>query len=191
MKEIWKPVKGYEGLYEVSNLGRVKSLERIVYRKSGKPHSRELEKILGVTNNHYQGVTLHNGSGKSCAVHRLVAEHFIPNPDDKPHVNHINGVKHDNRAVNLEWCTPSENERHSFDALGKQGVWAGKFGKDNFKSKPVIQLTLEGVFVAEYEGLRDAERKTGIGSDSISRVCNGKRNKAGGFKWKYKPVTEG
>jgi len=114
MSEIWKPVVGYEGFYEVSDIGCVRSVDRDVDIKG------ILASLMGVTLKQHQtppGYTVvklcRNGSGNSFRVHRLVAAAFIPNPKNKSEVNHINGVKHDNRIENLEWATPKENSRHA------------------------------------------------------------------------------
>lgn len=103
MSEMWKPIEGYEGIYEVSASGRVRNV-----KKAGRM-------MTGSTVTHgYKAVTLHkNGCGKMMLVHRIVAEHFIPNPENKPQVNHINGNKADNRVENLEWATAQENLTHA------------------------------------------------------------------------------
>lgn len=117
--EIWKDIIGYEGLYQISNLGRVKSLSK-EYTKSGSL-SKKKEKILNPhlnkkTNyNHY--LLCNNGTKLTHLLHRLVAIHFIENNENKPQVNHINGIRNDNRIENLEWCTVSENQQHKFSIL--------------------------------------------------------------------------
>lgn len=116
MKEIWKPIKEYEDSYAISNLGNVKSLERKVNSRWGKFRTIK-EKILkpAITRDGYYYVDLksHQKSNKQ-RINRLVAQAFIPNPENKPQVNHINGIKTDNRVENLEWTTQSENQKHAF-----------------------------------------------------------------------------
>lgn len=111
MNEIWKDIQGYEGLYQVSNLGRVRSLAKMAGKSPRKETTKHSfpDKVGYIKTNLYK-----MGEHKQVYVHRLVAEAFIPNPENKPSVNHINGVKSDNKVCNLEWVTVSENTKHAF-----------------------------------------------------------------------------
>ena len=114
--ECWKPIKDYEGIYEVSNYGRVKSLERVIYNSGTKNglytiHEKIIKQRINKKRHGYCELSLHkNGKEKRFKVHRLVAEAFIPNPNNLPEVNHIDGNKENNHASNLEWCTSKENK---------------------------------------------------------------------------------
>lgn len=135
MKEFWRHIKDYEGLYEVSNLGRVKSLKRRVDIKSRKGKVFNIainEKILkpGFNRHYYQVHLCKEGKYPLYEIARLVADAFIPNPDNKPQVNHINGDKLDNRVENLEWCTCSENRYHAY----RMGLQSAK-GENNGQAK--------------------------------------------------------
>lgn len=131
MKELWKDIEGYEGYYQISNLGRVKSLERDVYRKRDgafcrhKPES--IKAPVTSTDGYYQVKLCVDGENKCIGIHILVARAFIPNPKNLPEVNHIDTNRKNNCVDNLEWCTHQENVAHSRDL----GHYAGRFGKDN------------------------------------------------------------
>lgn len=115
-KEIWKPVKGYEGIYEVSNMGRLRSLDRRVNSSVGGRFAKGQLITPEVVRHGYLRFSLSKNWKKyRPQAHRLVAEHFVPNPENKPEINHKNGIKDDNRASNLEWVTSSENTRHAIE----------------------------------------------------------------------------
>ena len=118
-------------------------------------------------------------------VHRLIAETFIPNPENKPEVNHKNGIKTDNRVSNLEWCSRSENMKHSYKVLGHKGAFFNKRGIKCPFSKIVLQIK-DGKVIAEFYGTHEASEKTKICQCSICKCCCGKQKSAGGFQWTYK-----
>ena len=175
MQEIFKDIENAEGLYQVSNLGNVRS-----YNNKNKEC-----RLLSPNKQQkgYETVTLKGNINKMCSIHRLVAKAFIPNPQNKKEVNHINGIKNDNRLENLEWATSSENRVHAY----KTGLQKGhqKRGKDSPLSMPVIQLTLDGKFVAKYAAGKEAARQIRGHAGSINRCCNGKNKSSSGFKWEF------
>lgn len=184
MNEIWKDVEGYEGLYQVSNMGRIKGLPRIIC--DGKNIK---ERIFSIKNSKgdYLRFNLINGRlRKTIYVHRIVAEHFLDRMDGKDCINHINGIKSDNRVDNLEWCSYSENNKHSFDKLGRKPSFLGKFGVNHSCSKSINQYDLYGNFISTYNSIQEAQKITGVLNQHISKVCKGKLKQTGGFIWKYK-----
>ena len=139
--EIWCEIKDFEGLYQVSNLGRVLSLDKEIINKNGKSKIQRAIILKQTTDRGYKAINLSiNYKKLRTGVHRLVALAFIPNIENKPCVNHINGIKHDNRVENLEWVTYSENERHSFDVLKKRVNIGEKSPSSKLTEKDVLAI---------------------------------------------------
>ena len=170
--EQWKPIEGYEGLYEISNLGNVRALEKSwVTGKGTVRHQKEkILKLAKDTNGYLQLNLYKDGKYKYFRVHRLVALHFLPNPNNYNEVNHKDEVKTNNIVSNLEWCSRQYNAEYSL-------------------SKPILQINKEAnEVIREWPSIIQVERELGINQSSISRCCKGKKyyKSAGGFKWKYK-----
>lgn len=182
MKEIWKDVEGYEGLYQVSDLGRIKSLGNNKLRK---------ERILKQQKNtkKYYKVTLSkNATNKQMLISRLVAMAFIPNPENKRTVNHKKGIITDNRASQLEWMTYSENHIHAFRVLGRK--WNSiVIEKINESKIRVVKTDQYGHILKIYPSTQSV-KKDGYDQGYISKACNSimsvkNPNKAYGFYWKF------
>lgn len=180
MNEVWKDIAGYEGIYQVSNLGRVRSLDR--YIEQPNPHDGHMQLVLRagrilktqISNSGYEYVMIPKGGRKynSIFVHRLVAAAFIPNENNLPIVNHKDENKLNNHADNLEWCTVIYNSHYGIHS----------------KIKAVVQMDMNGNYIAEYNSTGEAGRQLNIDPHSIAIVCRGHNNRriAGGFRWKYK-----
>lgn len=177
--EEWKDIVGYEGLYQVSDKGNVRSLN---YNKTNKV--KELKLVNSKDN--YFVVCLHkNGHQKEGKVHRLVAEAFIPNPDNKPQIDHINGNKSDNRVENLRWCTAKENSDNPITKVKMKGIQNGRQINRKDMSKVVYQYNLEGELINKYPSASEAARQIGCHFDTITKACRGVRNKALNNFWSY------
>ena len=167
--ETWKDVPGYEGLYQVSNLGRVRSNER--NGNMNKCNNRILILKPSKFSGGYLGVGLHkDGNSNSRLVHRIVAEVFVPNPKKFQQVNHKDGDKENNIAENLEWVSPSYNSWHRNHILGVK-PW---------NTTPIMCIETG----EKFESFNDAHKKTGVNQISLQRFFKGKYKTAGGATWK-------
>lgn len=171
MIEEWRDIEGYEGKYQVSSLGRVKSLN---YNNTME------EKILkqGKCDGYLKVVLCKNNKIKRFFVHRLVACAFIDNKDNKPQIDHINAIKDDNRAGNLRWVTNKENSNNPI-SISKH------YGANNYKARKVLQFTKEGLFIREWGCTMDIKRDLGFSQSNISSCCLGKLKTSHGFIWQY------
>ena len=166
--ENWRDIEGYEGFYQVSSLGRVKSLGRWVSAK-GDSVKFIKERILKPRKNPkgYLQVVLYNGEKvKSYYIHRLVGKSFLPNSNNLTDVNHIDENKTNNRVDNLEWCDRTYNIRYS-------------------QTKPVNQFTLDGKFIRRWDCMKDIKYSLGFSDGYICDCCKGKHKSAYGFIWRY------
>ena len=183
MKEEWRDVPGYEGLYKVSNSGHIKSLARWQIGKNGKKRRFQNWHIKkqSITSNGYKVVSLSKkGKSRYWHVHRLVAITFIPNPDNLPVINHKDECKTNNRVENLEWCTSKYNMNY-----GKMSC------RKDVGRKAVEQYDMDGRFMASYDSITDAANAVGTSRDNIGSCIRGRNGKwprrtAVGFIWKLR-----
>lgn len=184
VNEIWRPVVGHESTHEVSNMGRVRSIDHVDHR--GRPWPGKILKPFkcGSRPHQYLKVTIDK---KNTAIHRIVCFAFLEKPEGKEHVNHKNGDKLDNRLDNLEWCTPQENRLHAFRVLGikSSGGHKGKTGSKHHASKEVIAISSCGHAVLVFGSTAEAARHFGIPSGTIPRVCSGKYRHSRGWSFGY------
>lgn len=189
--ERWAPIQGYGGSYEVSDQGNVRSLKyrnRAEVRKIKQHKDRKGYLLVSLCK---------EGKMLTKKVHRLVATAFIPNNEDRPQVNHINGDKADNRATNLEWCTDSENLRHAYRCGLKRASaeWGTVLGKKHgaesrakWRKKQMKSIiatnTITGATI-KFESAAEAEKILGIDHSSIAKVCRGRQEAAKGYIFRY------
>ncbi|WP_194750362.1 NUMOD4 domain-containing protein [Staphylococcus chromogenes] len=177
-KVIWRTIPGYEGIYEVNNYGAVKSIPRVIMRRDGKPYTIKKEKVLKyqIDEDGYHRYELnYAGHVFKTFSHRLVALAFIPNPLNKPFVNHINGIKNDNRIENLEWCTDLENKEHA----KKNGLVPFQYGVKN----PVNKLSEEEV--KEIWKLKQKGMQPSAISKQLAIPHSNVRNIYYGYSWTW------
>lgn len=194
MEEIWKDIKEYEGFYQVSNKGNVRSVTRIVRKWDGKKIHKGRILKGSMSNGGYVTVILSKRNHKKgFHVHQLVARHFLEMRDGVESIDHINGNPSDNRVDNLRWATQKENMNNPITLERVRKSCIGKTFSKNaiegfFKAicKPVAMIDkLSGRIIKKFKSASDAYRATGINSQNICMVCRGKRYTAGGYKWKF------
>ena len=175
MIEQWKDIEGYEGRYQVSNLGRVKSLPILKRNGNGYYWTKEKIRRLKINEDGYQAITLvENSKFKTYTIHRLVATAFIENPNNYSEVNHIDEIKTNNRVDNLEWCTHAYNlEYGSRKEITRQKTM-----------KPVLQFDRENNFIKKWISMTEAANQLNIAQGCISNCCHHKRKTAGNYIWK-------
>ena len=207
MEEIWVDIEGYEDFYQVSNQGRIRSVEREIYKSNNtkqisKSYILKFEKGKGYNYVHL----FKNGLRKRIAVHRLVAEAFIPNPENKPEVDHINTIRDDNRVENLRWVTRKENmenpltkeklkseETKKKRSESQKGKSKGKPKTQETKDKigkansiKVVQLDKDtNELIKIWNSAKEAEREGGFANNNINKCCRGKYKTHKGYKWMY------
>lgn len=176
--EQWKDIKDYEGLYQVSNMGRIRSLDRLVKGGYGcqKLIKGKIIKPYEAPSGYYKLSLYSHRKREMVYVHKTVAENWLPNPDNLPCINHKDENKKNNSVDNLEWCSYSYNNTYN----GKQKITAEK------TSKAVYQYSLSGELIKEWKSTMDIQRSTGYLNGNIGKACRGKYKQAYGFKWSYK-----
>lgn len=179
IQEIWKPVVNFEGLYEVSSYGNIRTLARKI-TDAKKTYIRKAQNLKATKGSRgYYRIKLYNGNGfKDTSIHKEVALAFIPNPENKPYINHINGVKTDNRVENLEWCTHSENVKHAYaGGLKKQSSYCGE---GNSSAKLIVEqvIAIREEYKQGNTSYNELARKYGVKPNTIGYIITKKT-------WKY------
>ena len=172
--EEWVDIIGFEGCYKINRLGEVLSCAMV--RSNGNGSYLQKQIVLRPYGKQYLRVALNrDGKRHETSIHSLLAIHFIPNPHNKPIINHKNGIKKDNSLENIEWATCAENNQHAHDTGLKIGA----------NRKMVVQIDLSGNTVMAHKSILGASKTTGIGRRNIKRNIRGERPTAGGFVWKF------
>ena len=203
-KEIWKDIEGYEGLYQISNFGNVKSLDNTVIYSNRRirKHKSKLLKF-GICRGYCIVNLYKNKRSSSSKVHRLVAQAFIPNPENKPTVNHKDGNKQNNCVDNLEWATIKENNNHAYTIglmenakrvrANNMAVISKKYLTTRIQKriKKICQYDMKGNFLQEYDSVIQACKINKFNSpQNIRSCCQDKTQSAYGYKWSYKEKYE-
>lgn len=189
--EEWKDIEGFEGLYQISNYGRVKSLSRLTKFYSKERYIPEIIRKNGIDKNGYQILPLNrNGKKYTKKIHRLVAQAFIPNPENKPCVNHKDTNVKNNNMDNLEWCTVLENIQYCCE-LGKHyNPTVGRFRGDNPLSKKVIQKDKNGNIINVWACAEDVANVLGVNRRSIGKCCRKETKTIKGFIFEYEDTVK-
>lgn len=178
--EYWRPIVGYEGFYEVSSLGRIRSLDVII--KCGYGKTRLKKGVVRKTSKNNKGYLIvnlsKNGKTKTCSVHKLVAQAFLSNPLNLSDVNHRDENKLNNSVENLEYCSHKTNLNHG---TVKERI-------SNKKSYKISQYSLSGDFISVWDNAKTIEASLGFCADSIKRACRGEYKTSHGYMWRYLPI---
>lgn len=198
MEEVWKEIPGFEGYYEASTLGNIRSVDRILNCVWGKVYpAKGKQKSISRYKSGYLYVNLYKDHKTyKFQVHRLVAFTFIPNPDNKPCIDHIDGDRTNNKVDNLRWCTHKENANNPITVKRLAESYHSESRNSKIsessrrRAKPVIQLSLSGEPIKEWRSADIASNELHICRPTIYMCIHGKNNHAGGYKWKYKSFKQ-